>query len=188
MRAIPLLIGFILMMSFPLPKTSITLLPVLGFALILFSVLRMEKMEPIFKKAKFLLFIAIPISGALFGLQIFEGFWKNAAWYGAVYFTVHLSTEIAEIAVMVFIYIGVKTIGVKAEIPSLEKQSVRNMTLMAVYTVVYIAINLLNAFAPSLFKGFEFVVIWPFILGYIWRAMNIWMAFTLLTKISVSHE
>ena len=102
MRAIPLLIGFILMMSFPLPKTSITLLPVLGFALILFSVLRMEKMEPIFKKAKFLLFIAIPISCALFGLQIFEGFWKNAAWYGAVYFTVHLSTEIAEIAVMVF--------------------------------------------------------------------------------------
>jgi hypothetical protein len=188
MRALSLLIGFICLISFPLPSTKITLLPVLGFALILFSVLRMEKMEPVFKKAKILLFLALPISAALLGLQIYATVTKPAAWYDTVYIATRLLTEIFEIAVMFFIYIGIKTIGTKAEIPALEKHSSRNMTLMVVYIIVYAAINLLNKFAPSLFTGFEFVMIWPFIIGYLWRAFNVWMAFSLLTKVSVSHD
>ena len=176
------------MFQFPIPKTSITVLPILGFALILFSVLRMEKMEPIFKKAKIILLIALPISAALLGLQIYGTAGGQGAWYSYTYNAVRILTELAEISATVFIYIGIKIIGVNTELPTLEKQSARNMTLMLVYLVVYLAINLINLFAPSLFTGFEFVKVWPFVIGYVWRALNIWMAFTLLAKISASQN
>ncbi len=188
MRAIYLLIGFLLMFRFPIPNTNVTALPVLGFSLILFSVLRMEKLEPIFKKAKIVLFFALPVSGALLALQIYSSAGGNAVWFSAVYNTVSILTEALEMLSMFFIYIGIKLIGTNAEIPSLEKHSSRNMTLMFVYFVVYLAMNLLYIFVPSVFNGFEFVMIWPFVLGYLWRAMNILMSYALLTKISVSRE
>ena len=188
MRAIYLLIGFLCMFQFPIPKTDITFFPLLGFLLMLYSVLRMEKMEPAFKKAKVALIVAIPISAALFGLQIFSTVGKSGAWFSYTYAAIRILTEIAEIVTAVFLYIGIKIIGSNAEIPSLEKQSIRCMSFMAVYVFVYTAINLLNLFRPEVFSGYEFVTVWPFVIGYIWRALTVWMAFTLHTKISVSHN
>ena len=188
MRSLALLIGFVLMFSFPAGKLPITVFPLGGFALLLFAVLRMEKMEPVFKKAKIFLLITLPISAALLGLQIYDTVADVAVWYGAVYFAVQLLTELVEIAAMFFIYVGVKIIGTQTEITTLEKQPARNMTLMFVYFALQIIMSALYYFAPSLFSGFEFVLIYPFLVGYIWRAMNIWMAFTLLTKISVSKS
>ncbi len=188
MRAFYLLIGFLMMFRFPIPKTDITALPFLGFALILFSVLRMEKMEPMFKKAKTVLLFALPVSGALLALQIYSSAGGDGAWLTTAITALAILTELAEAASMVFFYIGIKLIGANSETPSLEKQSSRNMTLMFVYLTVYLAMNLLNIFAPSVFDGFEFVLIWPFVLGYVWRAMNIWSAYTLLTKISASRS
>ena len=96
--------------------------------------------------------------------------------------------ELCELSAMFFIYAGVKTIGVNAEIPSLEKQATRNTSLMLIYFATEIIMNLLSSFAPQLFVGFEFVLIYPFVFGYLWHALNVWMAFTLLTKISVSKS
>lgn len=188
MRSFWLLLGFLLMFSFPVGE--ITLLPVGGFALILFSVLRMEKMEPTFKKVRYVLFAAIPVSAILLALQIYKSVKGEGAgaWYEGVYFAVRLLCELSEFATMFFMYIGIKVIGRNADIPSLEKQSGRNMTLMTVYLVSELAISLLYYFSPELFKGFEIVLVYPFALGYIWRAMNIWMAFTLLTKVCVSKS
>ncbi len=186
MRAFSMLIGFLLMFSFPAGK--ITVFPLGGFALILFSVLRMEKMEPIFKKSKIILLIALPFSAALLGLQIYASFANVGAWYEYVYFAVRLIMEICELLAMAFIYAGMKIIGKNAETPSLEKHASRNMTVMFVYFVLEIAINLLSFVAPQVFVGFEFIKIWPFIFGYIWHSLNVLMAFTLLTKISVSKS
>lgn len=186
MHSIALLIGFILMFSFPAGK--ITVLPCLGFALILFFVLRMEKMEPIFKKAKIVLIVALPISVALLGLQIYDTVASKAVWFDAVYFAVRMACEVCELVSMVFIYIGVKIIGTNADVPSLEKQASRNLTVMAVYFISEIVMSALRFFAPSLFTGFEFVLIYPFIFGYLWHALNIWMAYTLLIKVSVTKH
>ena len=186
MHSIALLIGFLFMFSFPAGK--ITVLPCLGFALILFFVLRMEKMEPIFKKAKIALLIALPISFALLGLQIYDTVATKGVWFDGIYFTVRLLMELCELTSMAFIYIGVKIIGVNADVPSLEKQASRNMTIMFIYFVCEIVMNALSFFAPSLFIGFEFVLIYPFVFGYLWHALNIWMAYTLLIKVSVTKH
>ncbi len=176
------------MFRFPLPNTKVTLLPILGFALMLFSVLRMEKMVNTFKKAKFVLYFAIPVSATLLVLQICLTISDGNAVLNTISDILSILTELAEMCACVFIYLGVKVIGVNAEIPSLEKQSARNMTLMSVYAVTYLFINLLYIFVPSVFNGFEFVRIWPFIIGYIWRAFNLWLAFTLASKITVSRS
>ena len=188
MRSIWLLIGFLLMFSFPVGE--ITLLPVLGFALILFATLRIEKMEPSFKRAKYVLFAAIPIAAVLLGLQIYKtALGENAAaWYDTLYLITRLFCEAAECVTMFFLYLGIRMIGVNAEVPQLEKQSSRNMTLMLVYIVSFVFITLMRHLIPSSFEGFEVVAVYPFVLGYIWRAMNIWTAYTLLTKITVSKE
>ena len=188
MRSIWLIIGFLLMFSFPVGE--ITLLPVLGFSLILLSTLRMEKMEPSFKRAKLTLFVAIPIAALLLALQIYKTVKGNGAaqWYEAVYLTVRLLCEAAECVTMFFIYLGVRTIGINAEVPQLEKQCSRNMTLMFVYVVSFVFITLIRYLVPSSFEGYQVVLVYPFVLGYIWRAMNIWTAYTLFTKISVSKE
>lgn len=188
MRSLSLLIGFILMFSFPVGETAITAFPLGGFSLILFSVMRMEKMEAVFSKAKKVLFIALPVSAALLGLQIYDTVAaENGVWFDSVYFAVHLAMEICELISMFFIYAGVKTIGANAEISSLEKQAARNTTLMVIYFAVEIIINCLALFTPEVFVGFEFILMYPFVFGYIWHALNIWMAYTLLTKITVSH-
>ncbi len=188
MRAIYLLIGFLLMFRFPIPSTKISALPFLGFALMLFFVLRAEKMESVFKKARAVLLAALPISAALLAIECLLTAGMNGVWLDILYNLMRILTELAEMGAMVFIYIGIKIIGTESETPALEKQSARNMTLMVVYLFVYLVMNLLNIFAPSVFEGFEFVLIWPFILGYVWRAMNIWMAFTVYSKISASKS
>ncbi len=188
MRSLSLLIGFILMFSFPIPETSISAFPLGGFVLILFSVLRMEKMESVFSKTKKALFVAIPVSAVLFGLQIYDTVATgNGTWFNGVFFGVHLAMEICELVAMFFMYAGVKVIGSNAEIPSLEKQAARNTTLMIIYFSIEIIINCLNLFTPEVFVGFEFIRMYPFVFGYVWHALNIWMAYTLLTKITVSH-
>jgi len=188
MRSIWLVIGFLLMFSFPVGE--ITLLPVLGFALILFAVLRMEKMEPAFKKAKYTLFAAIPIAAVLLALQIYKtAQGENAGeWYDVAYLITRIACEAVECLTMFFIYLGVRLIGMNADVPQLEKQSSRNMTVMLVYAVSFVFITLVRHFMPSSFEGFEIVLVYPFALGYIWRALNVWTAYTLLTKISVSKE
>lgn len=186
MRSIWLLIGFILMFSFPV--NHITVLPLGGFLLILFATLRMEKLETAFKRVRIALFVAIPIAAILLGLQIYKTATGDGAakWYEAVYTVTRLLCEIAECAVMFFLYIGVKIIGSGADVPQLEKQSSRNMTLMFVYIVSFIFITAMRYFVPDSFVGFEVVIVYPFVLGYIWRALNVWTAYTLLTKIQVS--
>ena len=188
MRSFWLIIGFLLMFSFP--AGDITILPALGFSLILFAVLRMEKLEPSFKKTKYTLFAAIPIALLLLALQIYKTLKVEnvTPLYDAVYFTVRLACEIAECVSMFFFYVGIKLIGTNAEVPQLEKQSGRNMTLMFVYAVSFILISVVRYVHPSSFEGFEVVIVYPFVLGYIWRAMNVWTAYTLLTKISVTKE
>lgn len=187
MRAVYLLFGFLCMFRFPVPNTEITFLPVLGFALMLFSVLRMEKMVGTFKKAKIVLLVAVPLSAMLLALQICQTLSSDNAVVNVLCNVLDMLTELAEILACIFIYLGVKIVGATVELPALEKQSVRNMTLMSVYVVTYLSINLLYVFVPSVFDGFEFVRIWPFIIGYIWRAFNLWLAFTLASKITASR-
>jgi hypothetical protein len=188
MRSFSLLIGFILMFSFPVGQTAITVFPLGGFALILFAIMRMEKMESVFTKAKKVLFFAIPVAAVLLGLQIYDtATIQSGAWFNGVYFAVRLTAELCELATMFFIYAGVKVIGSNAEIPSLEKQATRNTTLMLIYFAIEIILNCLKLFTPSVFVGFEFILMYPFVFGYVWHALNIWMAYTLLTKITVSH-
>ena len=188
MRALWLLIGFALMISFPLPVGRITVFPLGGFLLILFAVLRMEKLEPAFKKARYALYAAIPIAAAVLGLQLYATLAADAVFSGftLVNDALRMLCELAEGAVMVFIYIGVKIIGQNADIPALEKQSGRNMTVMVIYLISQLGISLIWIFCPSIFTGFEIVLLYPPIFGVIWRAMNVWTAYTLMTKVSVS--
>lgn len=184
------MIGFMLMISFPLPLGSITFFPLGGLILILFAVCRMEKLEPTFKKARIALYVAIPIAALVLALQIYETVLGNAVFSGfnLISDAVHMLGEYAEGAVMAFIYVGVKIIGQNADIPALEKQSGRNMTVMTVYLVSQLGISLLWIFARGIFEGFEMVLLYPPILGLLWRAMNVWTAYTLMTKVSVSKD
>ena len=188
MRAILLLIGFALMVSYPIGQ--ITLFPLGGFVLIFLAILRMEQVEPAFKKTRYPLYVAFPIAAAVLALEIYATAVGKSTFSGfnAVYTTARILCEIAEGATMFFIYIGMKIIGSNAEVPALEKQSGRNMTVMFVYLVSQIGISLLRLTVPSIFVGFEIVIIYPLALGVLWRAMNIWSAYTLMTKISVSRE
>ena len=190
MRAIWLLIGFMLMISFPLPVGRITIFPLGGFLLILFAILRMEKLEPTFKRARYALYAAIPISVIVLGLQIYATAVGDATFTGFSYVndSLRMLCEIAEGAVMAFFYVGIKVIGKNAEIPALEKQSSRNMTVMVAYLISQLTISLLWIFLPSIFDGVEIVTLYPPIMGILWRAMNVWTAYTLLTKVSVSRN
>lgn len=190
MRAIWLLIGCMLMISFPLPAGRITIFPLGGLLLILFAILRMEKLESAFKKSRYALYVAIPISAAVFALQIYATAVGEATFksFVTVYDALRMLGELAEGAVMVFFYVGIKIIGENADIKSLEKQSSRNMTVMVAYLISQLAISLLWIFVPHIFDGFEIVTLYPPILGILWRAMNVWTAYTLLTKVSVSRN
>ena len=65
-----LFIGYVFM--FQLPLGEITLLPFLAYLIMLFAMVRLAKFENAFKKAKYVLFAAVPIGGALLGMQIFK--------------------------------------------------------------------------------------------------------------------
>ena len=188
MRSFWLLIGFLLMFSFPVGE--ITVLPFGGFALILFATLRMKQMENAFVRVERALYVALPIAATLLALQIYKtAAGENAAvWYSAVYTTVHILCEVAEASVMALLYIGIKIIGMNADVPQLEKQCGRNMTLMAAYIISEIFITVMRLTVPESFVGFEVVLVYPFVLGYIWRAMNVWTAYTMLSKLTVTKH
>ena len=59
-----------LLFMFYIPVGSITVLPLVGFILILFAVMRLEKFEEVFGKSKYVLYGALPVSAIMLGLQI----------------------------------------------------------------------------------------------------------------------
>ena len=62
-------LGYLLMFSIPVGE--ITILPALGYALMLYAALRLSKYEPAFDKSKKLLYVALPIGVVLLGLEIY---------------------------------------------------------------------------------------------------------------------
>lgn len=166
---------------FQLTFGKITLLPAAGYALMLFAMFRLSKFEPAFGMAKRVLYAAVPIGVALLALQLYStalGDSPSPAWYEYVYNTVRVLSECAEVATMFFIYLGVREIGKNAEFPALVKHSTRNMAVMAVYFIFEMTMSALSIFAPGLFEGYEMIYLYPFIVGVIWRILNLWMIIT----------
>lgn len=174
-----LFLGYLLM--FQLTFGKITLLPAAGYALMLFAMFRLSKFEPAFGMAKRVLYAAVPIGVALLALQLYStalGDSPSPAWYEYVYNTVRVLSECAEVATMFFIYLGVREIGKNAEFPALVKHSTRNMAVMAVYFIFEMTMSALSISAPGLFEGYEMIYLYPFIVGVIWRILNLWMIIT----------
>ncbi len=174
-----LFIGYLLMFS--IPVGNITLLPALGYLLIMFAMLRLAKYEAAFEKAKKVLYAAIPIGFVLLAFQIYASVSPEAESlkpYVYSYNAVRFLNECAEMAVMFFTYLGVKSMGINAELPSLEKHASRNMSVMFVYFAFEMIMSALSIFTPSIFEGYEIVLAYPFIIGIIWRALNLWMIIT----------
>ena len=89
---------------------------------------------------------------------------------------------------MLFFYIGVRRMGDNAEIPALVKHSSRNMAVMLVYLLTEVTISILYTALPSAFEGFGMILLYPFIIGFIWRILNLWMIFTCFIGIADSRE
>ncbi len=176
-----LFLGYVLL--FQLSFGNITVLPVLGFLLMFFATLRLQKFEPIFKKAKAVLLAAIPFGAALLGLQIYKTVQPEALFsgYDTVYNCVRIGCELGEMATMFFIYLGVKSIGVNAELPALEKHSSRNMAVMGVAFLVETVMTVLTLTLSEEAKATEIYrisMIYPFLILFIWRVLNLWMLIT----------
>ena len=174
-----LFIGYLLMFS--IPVGNITLLPAAGYLIMLYAMLRLSKYEAAFEKAKRVLFVAIPLGIALLVFQIYASFVSGVSETKAYlysYNAVRLLSECAEMVVMFFTYLGVKAMGVSAEIPALEKHASRNMAVMFVYFVFEMIMSALSLFVPHVFNGFEILLAYPFALGVIWRVLNLWMIIT----------
>ncbi len=176
-----LFLGYLLM--FQLAVDEITILPAVGYALMLFAMLRLQRFEPAFEKAKKVLYFAIPLGCALLGLQIYKTFAGETAFvgYDFVYAGVRLASEITEMLTMLFVYVAVKNIGVNAEIRSLEKHSSRNMAVMGVYFVLETVMTILSLTLSDTTKEteiFRISMIYPFAVGLIWRILNLWMIIT----------
>ncbi len=166
---------------FSIPVGGITLLPAGGYLIMLFAMLRLSRYEAAFEKAKRVLFAAIPLGVALLMFQIYasavSGVSENKT-YLYSYNAVRLLNECAEMGVMFFTYLGVKAMGANAELPALEKHASRNMAVMFVYFAFEIIMSALSLFLPHIFEGFEIVLAYPFVLGVIWRVLNLWMIIT----------
>ena len=173
---------------FQLPLGEITLLPFLAYLIMLFAMVRLAKFENAFKKAKYVLFAAVPIGGALLGMQIFKTVMPslaNGALFNATYNTVRILSECAEMVTMFFVYVGVKVIGTNTGIGSLEKHASRNMTVMLVYFVFEMTMTVVSLVSPDLFTGYEIIKVYPFVIGFIWRVLNLWMIITCYLGVSV---
>ena len=184
-----LFIGYVFM--FQITVGNITLLPLLAYLIMLFAMVRLAKFENAFKKAMYALFVAVPIGGALLGLQIWKTVLPEIASVQAftyVYNTVRILSECAEMVIMFFVYVGVKIIGANTEIKSLEKHSSRNMAVMFVYFAFEMLMSVISIFAPSLIEGYEMIMLYPFIVGFIWRVLNLWMIITCYLGVSVKNE
>ncbi len=188
MRFEILFLGYLLM--FQLPAGDITILPALGYTLMLFAMLRLQHFEVAFENAKKVLYFAIPLGCALLGLQIYKSYIGDGAMfsgYDTVYSSVRLISEIAEMLTMLFVYLGVKKIGVNAELSSLEKHSSRNMAVMGIYFVIEMLMTVLSFTLPEQAKDtnmFKISMIYPFIVGFIWRVLNLWMIITCYLGVS----
>ena len=106
-----LLLGLLFM--FYIPVGSITLLPIMGFLLILYAVSRLEKFEAVFGRSKYVLYAAIPVSAVMLALQIWQGTAGEAfpAYANVTYTVFRLLCEACEMGTMFFIYLGVKILG-----------------------------------------------------------------------------
>ena len=176
---------------FQITVGNITLLPFLAYLIMLFAMMRLSKFESAFGKARIALFVAVPIGAALLSLQLFKTFSpvsSSAAWFTYTYNAVRILSECAEMVIMFFVYLGVKVIGVNTEIKSLEKHASRNMAVMFVYFAFEMTMSLLSIFAPSLFAGYEIIMLYPFVVGFIWRVLNLWMIITCYLGVSVKDE
>ena len=78
--------------------------------------------------------------------------------------------------------------GDKAEFPALVKHSSRNMAVMFVYLATEIVISILYTAIPSSFDNFRIILLYPFIIGFIWRVLNLWMLFTCFLGIADTEE
>ena len=176
---------------FSIPVGGITLLPAAGYLIMLFAMLRLSRYEAAFEKSKRVLFVAIPLGIALLAFQIYasavSGVSETKA-YLYSYNAVRLLNECAEMGVMFFTYLGVKAMGVSAEIPSLEKHASRNMAVMFVYFAFEMIMSALSLFVPHIFKGFEILLAYPFALGVIWRVLNLWMIITCYLGIAPDED
>ncbi len=184
-----LFLGYLLL--FQLTFGEITILPVAGYTLMLFAMLRLSKFEPAFAKAKRVLYAAVPIGAALLALQIYSVSLDGApapGWYGYVYNTVRILSECAEVATMFFVYLGVRAIGKTAEIPALVRHSSRNMAVMFVYFVFEMLMSALSILVPQIFEGYELILLYPFIIGLIWRILNLWMIITCYLGVTREDE
>jgi len=183
-----LFLGYLLMFSIPIGEVRI--LPVLGYALMLFAMLRLSNYESAFAKAKYILFAAVPLGAILFGFELYLTFAAKSAFGGAsaVHTVLQWADELIEMAVMFFVYIGVRIMGDRTEIKALTKHSSRNMAVMFVYLLTETVLSLLHTFAPHLFVNFGMIMLYPFVLGFIWRVLNLWMIFTCFLGIADSAE
>ena len=176
---------------FQITVGNITLLPLLAYLIMLFAMMRLSRFEMAFQKAKLALFVAVPIGAALLFLQLFKTFSPIEAgtvWFNYTYNAVRILSECAEMVIMFFVYLGVKVIGANTEIKSLEKHASRNMAVMFVYFAFEMTMSLLSIFAPFLFEGYEIIMLYPFIVGFIWRVLNLWMIITCYLGVSVKDE
>ena len=181
-------LGYLLMFSIPIGDISI--LPALGYALMLYAALRLSKYERAFAHSKTALYVALPIGIALLAVQIYTTVAGDSA-PGAISTlstVIGWADELAEMAVMLFFYIGVRRMGDNAEIPALVKHSSRNMAVMLVYLLTEVTISILYTALPSAFEGFGMILLYPFIIGFIWRILNLWMIFTCFIGIADSRE
>ena len=184
-----LFIGYVFM--FQITVGNITLLPFLAYLIMLFAMLRLSKFERSFQKAKNVLFIAVPIGAALLALQIYKTAVPEISavtWYDYLYNSVRFLSECAEMAIMFFIYVGVKIIGTNTGIRSLEKHAGRNMAVMFVYFAFEMTMSVISIFVPSLLDGYEIILLYPFLIGFVWRILNLWMIITCYLGVSVKDE
>ncbi len=175
---------------FQLAFREITILPALGYALMLFAMLRLQRFENAFARAKKVLFVALPIGIALLALQIYKTFAgdNTFAGYDIAYICVRLASELAEMATMLFVYFSVKSIGVNTELRQLEKHSSRNMAVMGVYFVLETVMTVLSFTLSDTAKATEVYrisMLYPFAVGLIWRSLNLWMIITCYLKIVI---
>lgn len=184
-----LFIGYVFM--FQITVGNITLLPFLAYFIMLFAMLRLSKFESAFQKAKYALFVAVPIGGALLALQIYKTVVPEEALFGAfeyLYDAVRILSECAEMVIMFFIYVGVKVMGSKTGISALEKHASRNMAVMAVYFVFEMTMSVISIFFSDILTGYETVMLYPFIVGFIWRVLNLWMIITCYLGVAVKDK
>ena len=183
-------LGYLLMFSIPVGEVKI--LPVLGYALMLYAALRLSMYESAFLKAKKVLYAALPIAAIMLVLEMILTFKGEAELpvISAVHEWVSFADELTEAAVMFFVYIGVKIMGDKTDIPALVKHSSRNMSVMFVYLFSTIVIFGIRKIAPGVLadENWRLILFLPFILGFIWRVLNLWMLFTCFLGIADTEE